>query len=157
MHTYRGKCGKCPAKVLLILQRALAVLSIKRAGPLFGNSIKCRLMSQVTLYIGLSLVIMEHTDRLTKIPRLSSAVCAFMPSTNYPSPPLVPDLRDWQCVSVKQYHSNGHNSLNEDQYALVSDAIMMQSLYSKTLRMELELTACDLEGHSLPYLIAFQS
>lgn len=88
MHTYRGKCGKCPAKVLLILQRALAVLSIKRAGPLFGNSIKCRLMSQVTLYIGLSLVIMEHTDRLTKIPRLSSAVCAFMPSTNYPSPPL---------------------------------------------------------------------
>lgn len=116
-------------------------------------------MSQVTLYIGLSLVIMEHTDRLTKIPRLSSAVCAFMPSTNYPPPPrpLVPDLRDWQCVSVKQYHSNGHNSLNEDQYALVSDAIMMQSLYSKTLRMELELTACDLEGHSLPYLIAFQS
>lgn len=109
-------------------------------------------MSQVTLYIGLSLVIMEHTDRLTKIPRLSSAVCAFMPS-----PPLVPDLRDWQCVSVKQYHSNGHNSLNEDQYASDSDAIMMQSLYSKTLRMELELTACDLEGHSLPYLIAFQS
>lgn len=87
VHTYRGKCGKCPAKVLLILQRALAVLSIKRAGPLFGNSIKCRLMSQVTLYIGLSLVIMEHTDRLTKIPRLSSAVCAFMPSTNYPCPP----------------------------------------------------------------------
>lgn len=87
VHTYRGKCGKCPAKVLLILQRALAVLSIKRAGPLFGNSIKCRLMNQVTLYIGLSLVIMEHTDRLTKIPRLSSAVCAFMPSTNYPYPP----------------------------------------------------------------------
>lgn len=113
-------------------------------------------MSQVTLYIGLSLVIMEHTDRLTKIPRLSSAVCAFMLSTNYP-PPLVPDLRDWQCVSVKQYHSNGHSSLNEDQYASDSDAIMMQSLYSKTLRMELELTACDLEGHSLPYLIAFQS
>lgn len=161
MHTYRGKCGKCPAKVLLILQRALAVLSIKRAGPLFGNSIKCRLMSQVTLYIGLSLVIMEHTDRLTKIPRLSSAVCAFMLSTNYPPtpppPPLVPDLRDWQCVSVKQYHSNGHSSLNEDQYASDSDAIMMQSLYSKTLRMELELTACDLEGRSLPYLISFQS
>lgn len=87
VHTYRGKCGKCPAKVLLILQRALAVLSIKRAGPLFGNSIKCRLMSHVTLYIGLSLVIMEHTDRLTKIPRLSSAVCAFMLSTNYPPPP----------------------------------------------------------------------
>lgn len=65
-------------------------------------------MSQVTLYIGLSLVIAEHTDRLTKIPRLSSAVCAFMLSTNYP--PLVLDLRDWQCVSVKQYHSNGHNS-----------------------------------------------
>lgn len=109
VHTYRGKCGKCPAKVLLILQRALAVLSIKRAGPLFGNSIKCRLMSQVMLYIGLSLVIMEHTDRLTKIPRLSSAVCAFMLSTNYPPPPVL-DLRDWQCVSVKQYHSNGHNS-----------------------------------------------
>lgn len=90
VHTYRGKCGKCPAKVLLILQRALAVLSIKRAGPLFGNSIKCRLMSQVTLYIGLSLVIMEHTDRLTKIPRLSSAVCAFMLSTNYPPPPTPP-------------------------------------------------------------------
>lgn len=87
VHTYRGKCGKCPAKVLLILQRALAVLSIKRAGPLFGNSIKCRLMSQVTLYTGLSLVIMEHTDRLTKIPRLSSAVCAFMLSTNCPPPP----------------------------------------------------------------------
>lgn len=114
-------------------------------------------MSQVTLYIGLSLVIMEHTDRLTKLRRLSSAVCAFKPSTNYPSAPLVPDLRDWQCVSVKQYHSNGHNSPTEDKYALVSDAIMMQSLYSKTLRMELELTACDLEGRSLPYLIAFQS
>lgn len=100
VHTYRGKCGKCPAKVLLILQRALAVLSIKRAGPLFGNSIKCRLMSQVTLYIGLSLVIMEHTDRLTKIPRLSSAVCAFMLSTNYPHPPPPPWYLTWGIGSV---------------------------------------------------------
>lgn len=98
VHTYRGKCGKCPAKVLLILQRALAVLSIKRAGPLFGNSIKCRLMSQVTLYIGLSLVIMEHTDRLTKIPRLSSAVCAFMLSTNCRPPP--PWYLTWGIGSV---------------------------------------------------------
>lgn len=100
VHTYRGKCGKCPAKVLLILQRALAVLSIKRAGPLFGNSIKCRLMSQVTLYIGLSLVIMEHTDRLTKIPRLSSAVCAFMLSTNYPTPHPPPWYLTWGIGSV---------------------------------------------------------